>query len=416
MSSLKYGPIPDDAVKPEWILVMSLWLKSFGKVADKFAAEKLEKGHCRASAVLSMTAVKYAYANDDNLRTTLEARNFTDMRMYHLLHMLGSRHRATAILLLSQPWIEMSCLFAADFLQVMICLAKTGKSDPTTRLLVAEQSRLSLATARLDCILSQLALIAAGKNQILLEKARLKFVLFDPNTGIETEALVNLSLVISGDALPFDLLSPLLLGTVQDHARKVMSQLTGVAIDKVDLEKFVFWRSSSLQGKIRTNILGGGHEVGIGLYGSQIGVLSLQYEEDELVLSKMRAEEVAGMRERRNLRAVSEFELCNYYDTIFAAEPFTAVGHVSDDEVDSGILSSFGDESEEQDEVEGEENRSWGKAILRNLTDAVILAKKAFEDQGITESSMAELMAASDYSQPQPAEEREWIDAPAVGS
>lgn len=29
--------------------------------------------------------------------------------------------------------------------------------------------------------------------------------------------------------------------------------------------------------------------------------------------------------------------------------------------------------------------------------------------------TMAELLAASDYSQPQPAEEREWIDAPAVG-
>jgi len=29
--------------------------------------------------------------------------------------------------------------------------------------------------------------------------------------------------------------------------------------------------------------------------------------------------------------------------------------------------------------------------------------------------TMAELMAASDYSQPQPAEEREWIDALAAG-
>ena len=29
--------------------------------------------------------------------------------------------------------------------------------------------------------------------------------------------------------------------------------------------------------------------------------------------------------------------------------------------------------------------------------------------------TMAALMAASDYSQPQPAEEREWIDAPAAG-
>lgn len=29
--------------------------------------------------------------------------------------------------------------------------------------------------------------------------------------------------------------------------------------------------------------------------------------------------------------------------------------------------------------------------------------------------TMAELLASSDYSQPQPAEEREWVDAPAVG-
>ena len=29
--------------------------------------------------------------------------------------------------------------------------------------------------------------------------------------------------------------------------------------------------------------------------------------------------------------------------------------------------------------------------------------------------TLAELLAASDYTQPQPPEEREWIDAPAVG-
>lgn len=29
--------------------------------------------------------------------------------------------------------------------------------------------------------------------------------------------------------------------------------------------------------------------------------------------------------------------------------------------------------------------------------------------------TLAELLAASDYSQPQTAEEREWVDAPAVG-
>ncbi len=29
--------------------------------------------------------------------------------------------------------------------------------------------------------------------------------------------------------------------------------------------------------------------------------------------------------------------------------------------------------------------------------------------------TLSELLAASDYSQPQPADEREWVDAPAVG-
>ncbi|MDO9011948.1 MAG: hypothetical protein Q7U78_09110 [Gallionella sp.] len=32
-----------------------------------------------------------------------------------------------------------------------------------------------------------------------------------------------------------------------------------------------------------------------------------------------------------------------------------------------------------------------------------------------TRYTLAELLAASDYSQPQPAEEREWVDASAVG-
>jgi antitoxin ChpS len=30
--------------------------------------------------------------------------------------------------------------------------------------------------------------------------------------------------------------------------------------------------------------------------------------------------------------------------------------------------------------------------------------------------TLAELLATSDYSQPQPAEEREWVDAPAAGN
>lgn len=37
------------------------------------------------------------------------------------------------------------------------------------------------------------------------------------------------------------------------------------------------------------------------------------------------------------------------------------------------------------------------------------------EPQGRPRYTMAELLAASDYSEPQPADEREWVDAPAVG-
>jgi len=35
--------------------------------------------------------------------------------------------------------------------------------------------------------------------------------------------------------------------------------------------------------------------------------------------------------------------------------------------------------------------------------------------QGVQKPTMDELLKASDYSQPQPAEEREWVDAPSAG-
>ncbi len=38
------------------------------------------------------------------------------------------------------------------------------------------------------------------------------------------------------------------------------------------------------------------------------------------------------------------------------------------------------------------------------------------EPQARQRYTMAELLAASDYSKPQPPEEREWVDAPAVGN
>ena len=37
------------------------------------------------------------------------------------------------------------------------------------------------------------------------------------------------------------------------------------------------------------------------------------------------------------------------------------------------------------------------------------------EPQSRPRYTLAELIAASDYSQPQPAEDREWVDAPAAG-
>lgn len=44
-----------------------------------------------------------------------------------------------------------------------------------------------------------------------------------------------------------------------------------------------------------------------------------------------------------------------------------------------------------------------------------LLADLNAADDSATRHTMAELLAASDYSQPQPPEEREWVDAPAVG-
>lgn len=46
---------------------------------------------------------------------------------------------------------------------------------------------------------------------------------------------------------------------------------------------------------------------------------------------------------------------------------------------------------------------------------AVDNGRLVIEPQARKHYSMAELLAASDYSQPQPSEEREWIDSPAVG-
>jgi antitoxin ChpS len=46
---------------------------------------------------------------------------------------------------------------------------------------------------------------------------------------------------------------------------------------------------------------------------------------------------------------------------------------------------------------------------------AVDHGRLVVEPQGRPHYTMAELLATSDYSQQQPPEEREWVDAPAVG-
>lgn len=46
---------------------------------------------------------------------------------------------------------------------------------------------------------------------------------------------------------------------------------------------------------------------------------------------------------------------------------------------------------------------------------AVDNGRLVIEPQARPRYTMAELLAASDYSQPQPPEEREWVDAPALG-
>ena len=46
---------------------------------------------------------------------------------------------------------------------------------------------------------------------------------------------------------------------------------------------------------------------------------------------------------------------------------------------------------------------------------AVDNGRLVVEPQARPRYTMAELLAASDYSQPEPPEEREWVDAPAVG-
>lgn len=52
-----------------------------------------------------------------------------------------------------------------------------------------------------------------------------------------------------------------------------------------------------------------------------------------------------------------------------------------------------------------------GNAVAMTVKDGLLVV----DPQTRPHYTLAELLAASDYSQPQPPEEREWVDAPAVG-
>lgn len=56
-----------------------------------------------------------------------------------------------------------------------------------------------------------------------------------------------------------------------------------------------------------------------------------------------------------------------------------------------------------------------GATVLTSVSVLVVDGKLVVEPQPKPRYTMAELLAQSDYAQPQPAEEREWVDAPAVG-
>ena len=144
LSKRQFGAIADEDIKEEYKKAIRLFVEGFGAVADKWVAYKMTIGHARASAMLGKTTVKYAFDNVEGLRDKLAKLGVNEKLMYVLLHALGARNRTTAMLLLMQWWIEMTCLFAADLLQVMIHLAETGECGPEIRLRIAELSRLSL--------------------------------------------------------------------------------------------------------------------------------------------------------------------------------------------------------------------------------------------------------------------------------
>jgi antitoxin ChpS len=56
-------------------------------------------------------------------------------------------------------------------------------------------------------------------------------------------------------------------------------------------------------------------------------------------------------------------------------------------------------------------NLQVGSAVGLDVDDGCLVVNPSLR----TRYTLAELLAASDYSQPQPADEREWVDAPAVG-
>ena len=94
-----------------------------------------------------------------------------------------------------------------------------------------------------------------------------------------------------------------------------------------------------------------------------------------------------------------------------------AAGHQNEAEIDNWLMNIADTEEWERN---GAIMASYGQRVLCKIIDllhlqAVAHGRVAVEPKPRPHYTLTELLAASDYSRPQPAEEREWVDAPSVG-
>jgi hypothetical protein len=78
-------------------------VKHYGPLALQDANRKVRECQTRSSAVLGARTITRAYAGDQKLAN----------KVYQMLHSFAEDHRPAALLLLFQPWMEMTCLYAA---------------------------------------------------------------------------------------------------------------------------------------------------------------------------------------------------------------------------------------------------------------------------------------------------------------